>query len=127
MDGDENQLALPCSNIEMLWKVVHSQQQQLRSVQSQLDRVSRAIRIVPFTDEYETTSDGYASSVCSSMDSSISNYKSMRREMKLRESFEMSNIRHPIPARQLSDDSFDDGDLMTPEVRALIKKYTIQS
>ncbi len=123
--AQKDQLVVPHSSVEMLWKIVHSQQQQLNRVEHQLSQVKNLVLgpnvSNPFCDAYEVFSD-YTQSGASSVSSSHHsfNYKARRREMGLfQQSLEDLD-------RDVDDacDSSSDEELMSPEVAALIKKYT---
>lgn len=105
------------SSVDMLWKIVHSQQQQLNRVEHQLGQV-RSVILGPALppvrshyDSYDSFSDYSQSSTGSSSVSSRQSFNYKTKRTMFRESLE---------DMQVSSDE----ELMSPEVAALIKKYT---
>lgn len=99
------------TSVDMLWKIVHSQQQQLNRVEHQLSQV-RNVVLGSRCGSTDALSD--FSQSCSSSVSSRQSFNYKARRMKFRESLEDF---HPP-----SDDDSDE--LMSPAVAALIQKYT---
>jgi len=127
-DSQNQILSIPSTN--SLWKVVHSQQQQINEVQRRLDELSGMMRTTLKPSSLETPS------ICDSYGGISPNYKAKRREVKStaeETSFisEWDNIqkkRHvskfkPLPAPYGESES-EEEDESQRRIESLIKKYT---